>query len=130
MNGKQFLATAALALAAGLAGHAMSGARTPSASEAHAAVREEPELQWEFCAVLKAQYANSPQGGIYWIAYFKGDSVKTEEVKAGPFANAFAKAVSKLGEDGWDMVGSGPLEVRQNLPGGTTTAIFFKRRKE
>jgi hypothetical protein len=130
MNGKHFLATAALALAAGLAGHALSGARTPSTAEAHAAALDEPELQWEFCAVVKAQYVGSPQGGVYWIAYFKGDGVRTEEVKAGPMGNAFARAVSKLGEDGWDMVGSGPLEVRPGLPGGTPTAIFFKRRRE
>jgi hypothetical protein len=132
MSGKHLLATAVLALAAGLAGHTLRGAAPSHAAGPRA--DDEPsnlqsDLQWEYCAVVKAQYVGSPQGGIYWIAYFKGDGVRTEDVKAGPTSNAFAKAVAKLGEDGWDMVGEGPLEIRQG-PGGTQTAIFFKRRKE
>ena len=131
MSGKHLLATVVLALAAGLAGHTLRGA-APSHAAAPRAVEPpslQSDLQWEFCAVVKAQYVGSPQGGVYWIAYFRGDGVRTEDVKAGPTSNAFAKAVAKLGEDGWDMVGEGPLEIRQG-PGGTQTAIFFKRRKE
>jgi hypothetical protein len=133
MSGKHLLATVVLALAAGVAGHALRGAAPSHAAEPRAAAVEpsklQSDLQWEYCAVVKAQYVGSPQGGIYWIAYFRGDGVRTEDVKAGPTSNAFAKAVAKLGEDGWDMVGEGPLEIRQG-PGGTQTAIFFKRRKE
>jgi hypothetical protein len=130
MSGKHLLSTVVLALAAGLAGHALQDAPSSHASETRAAsVPDASDLQWEYCAVVKAQYAGSPQGGIYWIAYFKGEGVRTEDVKAGPTGNAFAKAVAKLGEDGWDMVGEGPLEIRLG-PGGTPTALFFKRRKE
>jgi hypothetical protein len=130
MSGKYLLSTVVLALAAGVAGHALQGAPSSHAAETRAAVvADASDLQWEYCAVVKAQYAGSPQGGIYWIAYFKGEGVRTEDVKAGPMGNAFAKAVAKLGEDGWDMVGEGPLEVRLG-PGGTQTAMFFKRRKE
>jgi hypothetical protein len=131
MSGKHLLATVVLALAAGLAGHTLRGA-APSHAAGPRAVEPsklQSDLQWEYCAVVKAQYVGSPQGGIYWIAYFRGDGVKTEDVKAGPTSNAFAKAVAKLGEEGWDMVGEGPLEIRQG-PGGTQTAMFFKRRKE
>lgn len=126
MSGKHLLPTIVLALAAGVAGHALRG--EPS-SRAAAQRPDASDLQWEYCAVVKAQYIGSPQGGIYWIAYFKGEGVRTEDVKAGPTGNAFAKAVAKLGEDGWDMVGEGPLEIRPG-PGGTPTAVFFKRRKE
>lgn len=126
MSGKHLLPTIVLALAAGVAGHALRG--EPS-SRAAAQRPDVSDLQWEYCAVVKAQYIGSPQGGIYWIAYFKGEGVRTEDVKAGPTGNAFAKAVAKLGEDGWDMVGEGPLEIRLG-PGGTPTAVFFKRRKE
>lgn len=127
MSGKHLLPTIVLALAAGVAGHALSGAPSPHAASQRPG--DVSDLQWEYCAVVKAQYVGSPQGGIYWIAYFKGEGVRTEDVKAGPTGNAFAKAVSKLGEDGWDMVGEGPLEIRPG-PGGTPTAVFFKRRKE
>ena len=127
MSGKHLLPTIVLALAAGVAGHALRGAPSPSAKAQRP--DDVSDLQWEYCAVVKAQYVGSPQGGIYWIAYFKGEGVRTEDVKAGPTGNAFAKAVAKLGEDGWDMVGEGPLEIRPG-PGGTPTAVFFKRRKE
>jgi hypothetical protein len=131
MSGKHLLATVVLALAAGVAGHTLRGAAPSHAAEARAVEpsKLQSDLQWEYCAVVKAQYVGSPQGGIYWIAYFRGEGVRTEDVKAGPTGNAFAKAIAKLGEDGWDMVGEGPLEIRQG-PGGTQTAIFFKRRKE
>jgi hypothetical protein len=129
MRGKHLLPTIVLALVAGLAGHALRGEPSSHAAAGPRADADASDLQWEYCAVVKAQYVGSPQGGIYWIAYFKGEGVRTEDVKAGPMGNAFAKAVAKLGEDGWDMVGEGPLEIRQG-PGGTPTAVFFKRRKE
>jgi hypothetical protein len=127
MSGKHLLPTIVLALAAGVAGHALRGAPVPPAAAGQRP--DVSDLQWEYCAVVKAQYVGSPQGGIYWIAYFKGEGVRTEDVRVGPTGNAFAKAVARLGEEGWDMVGEGPLEVRPG-PGGTPTAVFFKRRKE
>ena len=130
MTGKHFLLTLVLALFAGVAGHALYGALFwTQTAQARAASRYAADLQWEYCAVVKAQYVGSPQGGIYWIAYFRGEGVRTEDVRVGPSGNAFGKAVAKLGEEGWDMVGEGPLEIRPG-PGGTTTAVFFKRRKE
>jgi len=131
MSWKHLLPTIVLALAAGLAGHALRGEPSSRAASPNASVQrpDAAELQWEYCAVVKAQYVGSPQGGIYWIAYFKGDGVRTEDVRVGPSGNAFAKAVARLGEEGWDMVGEGPLEIRPG-PGGTPTAVFFKRRKE
>jgi hypothetical protein len=88
-------------------------------------------LQWEYCAVTKAQFAATPRGGAYWIAYFKSNgSMDVVTIETGPTSSAFARATAKLGEDGWDMVGEGPLEIRPGQPGGTPTAIFFKRRKD
>ncbi|HYY99546.1 MAG TPA: hypothetical protein VE642_13175 [Pyrinomonadaceae bacterium] len=127
MSGKHLLPTIVLALAAGFAGHALRG--EPSTRAAGPGAPDPADLQWEYCAVVKAQYVGSPQGGVYWVAYFKGEGVRTEDVRVGPTGNAFAKAVAKLGEDGWDMVGQGPLEIRPG-PGGTTTAVFFKRQKD
>jgi hypothetical protein len=132
MSGKHLLATIALALAACAAGHALRGEPSSHAAagpRAAPASAEASDSQWEYCAVLKAQYIGTPQGGVYWIAYFRGEGVRTEDVKAGPTGSAFAKAVARLGEEGWDMVGEGPLEIRPG-PGGTPTAVFFKRRKE
>ena len=134
MTRKHFLLTLVLALAAGFAGHALYGALvSPQTAQARAAAGDSGDAQWEYCAVVKAQYPGSVRL-VYWIAYFRGEGVRTENVEAGPEGNAFAKAVAKLGQDGWEMVGAGPLEVRTEARPGTNVglpnAIFFKRRKD
>ena len=134
MNRKHFLLTLVLVLAAGFAGHTLYGLLvSPQVAQAHAASRDSGDAQWEYCAVLKAQYPGSVRL-VYWIAYFKGEGVKTEDVETGPGGSPFAKAAAKLGQDGWEMVGAGPLEgplpARPSASGGTPNAVFFKRRKD
>lgn len=130
MSRKHYLLTIILALVAGFAGHMLYGGLV-SPRTAQARARESSDLQWEYCAVTKAQFANSSRGGAYWISYFRvGGGIDTETVETSVTGNAFAKAVAKLGEQGWDMVGEGPLEIRPGQPGGAPTAIFFKRRKD
>lgn len=82
--------------------------------------------KWEYCSLTRAAYPGSARGGLYWISYFRDGGVQVVEVeeqateRGGP-----AKAISKLGEEGWEMVGQGPLEIRQ----GGLNAIYFKRAK-
>jgi hypothetical protein len=127
MKRGHYLLTAALSLAAGLALN--WGALTPRPAEARAPRASE----WEYCAVVKAQ-AGDPRRQIYWINYFRGDGVRNEPVEASLGGNSFAKAVAKLGDEGWEMVGEGPLEVapvvRPGPTAGVPTAVFFKRPKE
>jgi hypothetical protein len=130
MKRRHYLLTAALSLAAGLAGHALNwGTLMPRTAEARAPRASE----WEYCAVVKAQ-TGDPRRQIYWISYFRGEGVRPEPVEASLGGNSFAKAVAKLGDEGWEMVGEGPLEVAPTVrPGptiGAPTAIFFKRRKD
>ena len=130
MKRRHYLLTAALSLAAGLAGLALNwGALTPRPAEA----RAQRSAEWEYCAVVKAQ-AGDPRRQIYWISYFRGEGVRAEPVEASLGGNSFAKAVAKLGDEGWEMVGEGPLEVAPTVrPGptiGAPTAIYFKRRKD
>jgi hypothetical protein len=128
MSRNLLMATLALALVVGALAHALCGSLVaPRAVQARAL-----DSNWEYCAVVKAQYPGSVRL-VYWIAYFRGDAVRTEPVEADLGGNAFAKAVAKLGQDGWEMVGEGPLEVRPEVrPGPLTSpnAVFFKRRKE
>ena len=133
MNRRHYLLTVALSLSAGLAGHALYGPLvTPRPARAHPG-DESRGTQWEYCAVVKSQALPTARL-IYWITYFRGEGVRIEPVEAGLGGNSFAKAVAKLGEEGWEMVGEGPIEVRADpRPGPTTgvpTAIFFKRRKD
>ncbi|MBA3805545.1 MAG: hypothetical protein H0X14_07530 [Acidobacteria bacterium] len=129
MSRKNCFLIIVLALVAGFAGQMIYGGLvSPRTAEASA---DDSRLQWEYCAVTKAQFAGTARGGAYWISYFKSNgSVEVLTVETGPTGNAFAKAAAKLGDEGWDMVGEGPLEIRPGQPGGTPAAIFFKRRKE
>jgi predicted small lipoprotein YifL len=128
MNRRHYLLTVALSLAAGLAGHALYGplAAPPAARAAAEPRRESP---WEYCAVVKSQ-APSPRA-VFWIAYFRGEGVRTETVEATLGGNSQAKAIAKLGEEGWEMVGEGPLSTNPDpRPGASApAALFFKRRK-
>jgi hypothetical protein len=134
MGRKHFLLTLVLAVAAGFAGQALYGALvSPQAAQARAASVDSGDGQWEYCAVLKAQYPGSVRL-VYWIAYFRGEDVKIENVEAAVGGSPFARAAAKLGQEGWEMVGAGPLEVRPEARPGTNVglpnAIFFKRRKD
>ncbi|HZI18917.1 MAG TPA: hypothetical protein VEY09_10015 [Pyrinomonadaceae bacterium] len=131
MRPKDYALVILLALCAGLSGRAW-GERVQAvpAAEARVAAQRDDGRKWEYCAVTKAQFVGSNRGGVYWISYFRGDRVQVETVETGPTGNAMAKAVAKLGEENWEMVGEGPLEVRAGVPGGTPNALFFKRRLE
>jgi hypothetical protein len=132
MKAKHYLLLSVLLLLAAFAGRSWPVASlAPVSAEAQERGREDEvdELKWEYCAVTKAQFVGSIRGGQYWISYFRRGNVQVETIEASVHESAVAKAVFKLGEEGWEMVGEGPLEVRQGGPGGTPTALYFKRRK-
>ena len=132
MNGRHTLWTVALTLACVLAGHALYGSRAaPTAARAAAEPRR--DSQWEYCAVVKSQAIPTPRL-FFWILYFKDEGMRTETIEAPLGGNSYAKAIAKLGIDGWEMVGEGPLDTRPDprpgAPGSAPTALFFKRRKD
>jgi hypothetical protein len=131
MNRRHYLLTVVLSLAAGLAGHALYGTLA-APTTARAAAEPRREAQWEYCAVVKAQ-AGTPRV-LYSIVYIKDkdDAVRPELVEARLSGNSQVKAITKLGEDGWEMVGQAPLDTGYDpRPGAPMpTAIFFKRRKD
>lgn len=142
MNRKQIVLTTALALAAGFAGRALPIdllRPAPAAAQTRAEEREDGKedgkaaessadgRRWEYCAVTKAQYGPTGRAGVYWIAYFRDRGVQVVDVEAGVGGNAFARAVTRLGEEGWEMSGEGELEVRLGAP--SPKAVFFKRLK-
>jgi hypothetical protein len=129
MNKTQRLLTLVLVLAAGLAGGAITGrmnyaVRTQAQRAASPLERTAPD-RWEYCSLSKAMVGQS-RGGLYWITYFRNGGAQIVEAEEqateryGP-----AKAIAKLGEDGWEMVGEGPLDMRA----GNLNAIYFKRPK-
>ena len=129
MNGRRYAAIAALVLAfacgAALGGRFLASARTGPA--AAAAVSAPAAAQrWEYAVLTRASYAGSARAGLYWISYFNDEGVRVVEVedqateRSGP-----GKAIARLGAEGWEMVGHGPLEVGRT----SLNAIYFKRPK-
>ena len=82
--------------------------------------------KWEYCALTKAAYVGSGRGGLYWISYFRDAGVEMIEVEDTALErNGPARAIAKLGAEGWELVGEGPLEIRA----GGVRALYFKRPK-
>jgi hypothetical protein len=130
MSPRLFVLTLALAAAAGFVGHAAAGRlREAVGVEAQASAPRQEGGRWEYCAVSKAQFVASARAGQYWITYFRGTNVRVETVEAGVTENGMAKAVSRLGEEGWEMVGEGTLDMGPGR-GTPPTAIYFKRPRE
>ena len=125
---RYFLLTA-LFLIAGLIGGTLSRGmfQTPSAEASKEAVEMSNDGQpWEYCVVSKASYVSTSRAGGYWITYFTESGFKVEDVEDNATRNAaLALAISKLGRDGWEMVGTGVLEVREKK----LDAYYFKRLK-
>jgi hypothetical protein len=123
-NSKRLLALVLL-LAAGVIGVAMAG--RISYSVPAQAQREPPNRpdRWEYCSLSRAAVGQS-RGGLYSITYFRNGGAQTVEIEeAATERYGPAAAISSLGDNGWEMVGTGPLEMRA----GSTNAIYFKRLK-
>ena len=131
---KRFLLAAAVALSfvVGFSVRSLS-VGAPRTEAAARPLRNEPdETEWEYCAVTKAQYPGTVRGNLYWIVYFNEKGVQVVDVEAGPTGNAQARAIAKVGADGWELVGEGSLDTRPNpasAPRDNPPALLFKRQK-
>ena len=91
------------------------------ANDARAAAR------WEYCALSRTAYSGTNRAGRYWISYFKESGVEVVEIeeKVLDQGATVAKAIARLGDEGWEMVGQSELPVRT----GRVEALYFKRRR-
>jgi hypothetical protein len=110
--------------------------RAASAQRTNPAPREG---EWEYCAAqITVVYAteNSKTVGVGQICYFKSSGAKCERVDTmvdGTLSNSFgvakadtwAKVISKLGDDGWQLVAEGPWLVTQS----EDKSLYFRRPK-
>lgn len=121
---------ASLLIVAALGGLLYAGALNRAAGKADESSEASapPVERWEYCAVSKAGYTASNRGGTYWISYFKDTGVEIVEVEERASEQqgaAVVKAMARLGNEGWEMVGQAELPVKT----GRLEAIYFKRRK-
>ena len=78
--------------------------------------------KWEYCAISGiggARNLNTTEPGIW---NFTMDGIQDFAINR-PEKNEVAKEIAKLGEQGWEMVGTGNTSV-------ITHCIYFKRPKE
>ena len=125
MTRTRHLLTAAIFTFGFLGGGLLFGnlAASPAGAPVTEAATEGRDQKWEYCVVTKAAYA-SGRAGVYWITYYKESGVQVVDVEDNATTNAaLAKAVARLGNEGWELVGLGPMEVRGNKLDG----LYFKR---
>jgi len=119
MNKIRPLLALVLVLAAGLLG----GVITERMNYTVPTQAQRPASRWEYCSLSRAAVGVT-RGGLYSITYFRDGGaqvVEAEELATERYGPA--KAIAQLGQEGWEMVGEGPLEMRA----GATNAIYFKR---
>ena len=115
-----------LVLAIGLIGGAVTERYTvPTAAQRPDRPPVRTPDRWEYCALSRAAVGAS-RGGLYSITYFRDGGaqvVEAEELATERYGPA--RAIAQLGQEGWEMVGEGPLDARA----GATDAIYFKRAR-
>jgi hypothetical protein len=94
--------------------------------------------KWEHCAIIGASFSGGGFNtrGVATIRYFQGEGWKEETVDFVPdigqrryehrlYENgALAKAIAKLGDEGWEMVSTNQ-DKNDNV-----SSIYFKRPKQ
>lgn len=63
--------------------------------------------------------------GVAELCYYQESGCQKLKIEGENKVAALAKAVAKLGDDGWEMVGESPFQ----LYSGDHGALMFKRRK-
>jgi hypothetical protein len=99
-----------LALGGFLYGSALNRRATATSAGARSAEESDSRAgaSWAYAAVSRAGYTGSSRGGTYWISYFKETGVEIVEIeeKVSEQQGAqIARAIARLGEEGWEMVG-------------------------
>jgi hypothetical protein len=89
--------------------------------------------QWDYCAINSIGYGENRNKlqTVATITFLTGSGVRTEPILGdepspgtyGSIPISVSKAITKLGSDGWEMVGNGNVMAGSTWLGG----LFFKR---
>ena len=139
MSNKRYVVVLMLTMIAGLLGGALSSRMfAVQPVQAQQEVRQAAKTQkWEYCAVtaVSTHYRDNRDIGYYAdIYYFNGSGIKGERIEVEynreHFSTreiALAKAVAKLGEEGWEMIGGEPRYLGSS---DSSLILYFKRLKQ
>lgn len=97
------------------------------------ALREAEAAQWEYAvigSVTEMGRGATPRDikfrGVAALCYARENGCQQFQVEGSDRAEALARAMAKLGQEGWEMVGESPFPVGV----GSTGGLYFKRRKK
>lgn len=120
------LLTVLTAIAAAAASHA--GAQSHKIDGA----RGSEVIRWEYAAISNvreigrgAATPNIRFTGEAELCYFQESGCKKLNIEGVSKVEALAKAMARLGEEGWELVGESPFPLNV----GSQGALFFKRPK-
>lgn len=134
----------ALAILCGLiGGHHVNGISAVAASgnPQDAPAKDNGIQKWEYCALadLDAYGSSDKAVGVAIIYYFRGSGYQAEKVEAtaerGVDATriavdtARAKAIARLGDDGWEMLCEGMPFATRARPAERDRSLYFRRAK-
>jgi hypothetical protein len=97
--------------------------------------------KWEYCAIADVDiYGSSDKAvGVAVIYYFKSTGYQAERVEIAAERSvdgariavdmARAKAIAKLGEDGWEMLCEGTPFATRARPAERDKALYFRRAR-
>jgi hypothetical protein len=96
---------------------------------------QQTSKKWEYCSVYPYNGISNRAGKSYnsaIVSYARADGYSSETIEAATvndepnlnFAQnqAFAKAIAKLGEEGWEIIGEGDFREQK--------VLYFKRPKK
>ena len=120
-----FRLAALLAVTSGLLLFGMSVSPQSSAQKS----RGRKVQRWEYCAILGAQSKwprenKEKYTGVATICYFHN---RAFGAPARATESALSKAITKLGDDGWEMAGENRIDFSSGVE-VNNKAIYFKRR--
>ncbi len=81
--------------------------------------------KWEYCAVTDISYISGDLSGAYSrvIVVYSGDPGNRVEIKVAATLDAVMVTASKLGADGWEMIG----QTTRDAGGYNVNYPYFKR---
>jgi hypothetical protein len=88
-------------------------------------------VQWDYCAINSIGYGKDALKSVATLTYLTASGVRTEQILGdetspgtyGSIPMAVSKAITRLGADGWELVGNGNVNAGSSWLGG----LFFKR---
>jgi hypothetical protein len=84
--------------------------------------------RWEYCVITRSGVSASLPRGTYALTYLRASGPQSVPIdETATERGGLAKVVGKLGDDGWELVGAGPIEFKPQAGG---EALYFKRIKQ